>query len=386
MAPSAPNSLRALLCDYADLRAAGRPFAVASVVGVEGSAFRKEGARLLAVPAPGTDFAGVTDEPHTWGRVARAETRGSISGGCFEGEVAFHALDAVRTGRARVVALTSALGDADRAAFGIGCGGTVHVLVQPVSPGDVGPLDALVTAARSRQSGALAVVTKGPAGRVGEHLFVSVDGNATGTLRGDEFRSRVARETLDALAEGVGRAVSVPTASGDALSVRVDVVRPPLHLAVFGTGLDARALVRQAALLGWETSAVGASSVPEVARAVPEADHPLAAGDGLPDRLTLDDRTAAVVMTHNFARDRDLVAALARSRAAFLGLLGSRRRTARLVADLAEAGVDLPEDRLRSPVGLDIGSETPEEIALATCAEVLGLLRRAGLPAPALTA
>lgn len=91
-------------------------------------------------------------------------------------------------------------------------------------------------------------------------------------------------------------------------------------------------------------------------------------------------------MTHAYARDRDAVGALAASPAAYLGLLGSRRRTARLVADLAARGTRVPPGRLRSPVGLDVGSETPEEIALAACAEILGLLRGRTAAAPSLTA
>ena len=418
--PSAPNSLRALLADYAALRGAGRAFAVASVVGVEGSAFRREGARLLVVPDPATDFSGVTDEPHTWGRVPRPETRGSISGGCLEGEVAWHALDAVRTGRARLVPLTSRLGDDDRAAFGLGCGGTVRVLVQPVVPGSPGPLDAVGSALAARRSGVLAVVTGGAgegAGLVGRHRWVEAGGAgldappanaAIASLRaalavplskGDSFSSRersdlpesggsapehptppqlpaLDRAAHDALAAGEGGAVRVPLGAGW-IDVRLDVLRPPVQVVVFGTGPDARALVRQAALLGWETAAVGASSAPEVAAAVPDADRALALpeADRAPDALALDGRTAAVVMTHRFERDRALVAALARSPAPFLGLLGSRRRTARLLADLAGAGVAVAPGRLRSPVGLDLGADTPEEIALAVCAEALAHFR-----------
>ncbi|MDT0632647.1 XdhC family protein [Rubrivirga sp. S365] len=367
---SAPNSLRALLADYAALRADRRPFAVASVVGVEGSAFRREGARLLVVPDPVTDFASVTDALHTWAQVPRPQTLGSISGGCLEGEVAWHALDAVRTGRPRTVALTSRLGDGDRAAFGIGCGGTVTVLVQPVRPGHAGPLDAVAHALRSRRTGALALVTGGPEVHLGRHLFARADGDVDGTVQDSALRAALMAEAVGALAAGASRTVAVPSDAGEVV-VRIEVVRPPVCVAVAGTGPDARALVRQAALLGWETVAVGASSAPEVAAAIPEADRALAVPEPSDLAGHLDDRTAVVVLTHNFERDRALVGALSAAAVPYLGLLGSRERTARLVADLAEAGVTLTAGRLSSPVGLDIGAETPEEIALATCAEIL---------------
>ena len=375
--PSAPNSLRALLGAYLALRGAERAFAVASIVRVEGSAFRREGARLLVVPSASTDFSAFTSEPHTWGGVPRPETLGSISGGCLEAEVAAHALDVLRTGQSRVVALASRLGRADRAGFGLGCGGTVHVLIQPVLPGREGPLDAVVRALQKRRVGALASVIRGSARSVGGHLFVEPDGRGLGSLEGDALRAQVTRETLERIEARVGGEVRVRTADGEDLDIRIDVVLPSLHLVVCGTGPDARAMVRQGATLGWETTAVGASSVPEVAADVPEADHPVVVTDGLHllHRVCLDAWTAAVVMTHNFERDRALVGALVASPTPFVGLLGSRRRTAALLAELEGSGEGPEPGRLHSPVGLDLGAETPEEIALATCAQILACLR-----------
>ncbi len=368
IAHAAPNSLRALLSEYTALRDDGRSFAVASVVRVEGSAFRREGARLLVVPIPDTDLASIADDSHAWEQVSRPHTLGSISGGCLEGEVAWQTLDAIRSGQAWTVALTSRLGDDDRAAFGFGCGGTVTVLVQPVRPDDVGPLDAVARALDDRRTGALAVVVGGSDAHVGQHLFVHADGWAEGNVEDAELRDALVSQAVDALSNGAGRDAVV--CSG-AVEARIDVIRPPLSVVVFGTGPDARALVRQATLLGWETKAVGAGSTQQIAAAIPEADHAVVVSN-LSDASNLaDDRTAAVVMTHNFERDRALVATLADSAAPYLGLLGSRRRTARLVADLADQGVALPTGRLHFPVGLDLGSETPEEIALATCAEIL---------------
>lgn len=373
----APNSLRALLDAYARLREAGRRFAVASVVRVEGSAFRREGARLLVVPEAGTDFGAFTSEPHTWAGVPRPETVGCLSGGCLEGEVAYHALDVLRTGQARVVSLTSRLGDGDRLGYGLGCGGTVSVLIQPVAPGQAGPLDAVAEAVQERRLGALASVIEGAG--VGRHLFVGRNGRCAGDIEAATLRAQVVREALALIEAGEGAEIHVCMADGQRRALRLDVIVPPLRLIVCGTGPDARALVRQAALLGWRTVAVGASSVPEVAAAVPEADAPLVAASGsdLLRRLRLDARTAAVVMTHTFERDGDLVAALAGSAVPYVGLLGSRRRTATLLEGLRVSGREVAPGRLHAPVGLDLGAETPEEIALAACAQILDHARAA---------
>lgn len=381
----APNSLRALLDAYAALRDAEHAFAVASIIRVEGSAFRREGARMLVVPAPHTDFAAVTAEPHTWVDVPPPTLVGALSGGCIESEISFHALDAIRTGRARTFAIDSRLGADDRMSFGAGCGGRVHVLVQPVVPGTPGLLDAVAEAVRERRTGALALITAssetvGAGCTVGDHVFVDEAKRTTGTVRDTSLTTWLKAQAFDALDRGRGTYVRSADEATYAFGVEasIDLVRPPVHLVVCGTGADARALVHQARVLGWETTVVGMGSGTEVALAIPEADHALTVhgGANLPRRLRFDARTAVVVMTHNFDRDRTLVSTLAPVPLPYLGLLGSHRRTGRLVDDLAEAGIDLSPERLRSPVGLDLGAETPEEIALATCAEILALLSR----------
>lgn len=380
----APNTLPALFAEYVALRHAERTFAVASVVHVDGSAFRREGARMLVVPAPDTDFSSVTDDPITWGGVPRPRRFGTISGGCLEGEVSYHALNAVRTEQARIITLVSHLGGDDRTAFEVGCGGSVQVLVQPVLPTRPGPLDA--AAAAGRRTGVLAVVTRAGGGSpyapslVGTGVYVDEAGRVERTIGCEAICSWLTEQALAALADGKGRTVRSRESKYPSLGIeaRIDVLRPPIHLVVCGTGPDARALVRQARLLGWETTVVGAEAAPDILRAIPEGDHALAANNGaaLRQGLHFDARTAVVVMTHNFDRDCGFVAALTVAPVPYLGLLGSRRRTGRLVSTLTEAGVRLRSGRLRSPVGLDIGAETPEEIALATCAEIVAHFRR----------
>ena len=377
----APNTLRALFAEYVALRDAERAFAVASVVHVEGSAFRREGARMLVVPSPDADFAAVTDDPLTWVGVPRPRRVGAISGGCLEGEVSHHALDAVRTGRSRTITLVSRLGDADRVAFEVGCGGSIDILVQPVLPGRPGPLDTAAVAGRN--TGALAVVIRAPdsgADLVGANVYVDESGRVDGTDAPLHLRSWLMEHARAALVDDEGRTVRSCESENLPLGIeaRIDVLRPPIHLIVCGIGPDARALVRQARLLGWETTVVGTGAAPDTRRAIPEGDHALVANDGtiLCQRMHFDVRTAAVVMTHNFERDCSFVAALIRSPVPYLGLLGSLRRTGQLVSALTETGTRLAPCRLRSPVGLDIGAETPEEIALATCAEIVAHFRR----------
>ena len=162
-----------------------------------------------------------------------------------------------------------------------------------------------------------------------------------GTLRTDAHRV-MREERSDVVVYGTGDA---------AVHVFFEFIARPIALVLCGDGADVMPLLQLADSLGWQTRRVGKD-----------------------DALgTLDDRTAAVVMTHNYARDLELLGALLASRVRYVGVLGPRRRTERLLADLAKFGRGagaLDARRLHAPVGLDLGAESPSEIALAIAAEV----------------
>ncbi len=348
------RELRDIAARATVLRERGEAFAVATVVRVEGSAFRREGARVLVE--------------------GDRRATGAVSGGCLEGDVIHQALAVLEDGAPRLVSYQ--LGDADPMldallGFGSGCDGTVWLLIEVVRPGLEGDgLDALTAAAvlDSRRSGTLTTV------------FAADDPTWVGrrrlALEDAPTRSTLPPALEDAVARmEVGRPTAVALEGADVL---LEPLRPPVHLAVFGHGPDAVPLVRLAAELGWTTTLVGARPPAELAERFPLADfrtvltHP----EDVLERVEVDDRTAAVVLTHVYLQDRVLLRELLTSRAFYVGALGSRNRAARLRADLEDAGLALDDiGRLRSPVGLDLGAETPAEIALAVTAEVLATLR-----------
>jgi xanthine/CO dehydrogenase XdhC/CoxF family maturation factor len=138
------------------------------------------------------------------------------------------------------------------------------------------------------------------------------------------------------------------TAAFERDGVLYDVLLPPIAVAVLGDGIDAGPLAALAQALGWVA-------------------HVVRKDDPLPE---LDERSAAVIMTHNYARDLELLRQLAPTRTTYVGLLGPRERTHRLLAELGTGCAAALHGRLRAPVGLDIGASTPEEIALAVLAEI----------------
>ncbi|OZC02078.1 XdhC family protein [Rubricoccus marinus] len=337
------------------LRQRREPFTVATVVRVEGSAYRREGARML-VERDG-------------------QATGAVSGGCLEGEVIHQTREALASGEPLLVSYRLGHGDPMLDAvlgFGSGCDGTVWLLIEPVLPGADVPLGPLAATAAldSRHTGSLATVFASEDPALVGRRRLALDGEAPRSTLSPSLDARVA----SALASGARGPHRPAVLHLDGADVLVEPVRPPIRLAVFGHGPDAVPLVRAAYALGWATTLVGTRPPEELAARFPEADERrvLTHAEEVQEHIEIDARTAAVVLTHVYLRDRVLLRGLLASGAFYVGALGSRGRAARLRADLADAGVT-PEAiaRLRAPVGLDLGAETPEEIAVAIVAEVL---------------
>ncbi|MDZ4701172.1 MAG: XdhC family protein [Rhodothermales bacterium] len=365
--------IRQILHHAGRLRAEGQGFALATVVRIGGSTYRRPGARLLIDP--------------------KGATWGTISGGCLEGEVAERALEQMKSGLAEVHPFT--LGEDDIVlGFGTGCNGIVHVLIEPFAPGGpVPPLDAIAASAASRRSNVLATVLTGSGAwrdAVAGHVAVQdlgLESIPSGDLP-EGLHERIVRDAR-AILEDKRHAASRPawqnrtyeTMSATA-EVLFEALQPPIRLLLFGEGHDIAPVVRMAQSLGWEVWIVGRKPEEELARRFPGADrciflmHP----EEVATRIATDGRTAAFLMNHSYLRDRALLAGLLPTQTPYLGLLGPRSRTARMLEELAETA-PLPADadtRIFGPIGLDIGTETPEEIALAALAEAQAILHGRG--------
>ncbi len=181
--------------------------------------------------------------------------------------------------------------------------------------------------------------------------------------------------------EPVGKDSSVIAAMRAAYEDRTasDEFEIPIAIMLFGAGADAVPLVRIASELGWQVTVhdhrpafLTRERFPGAKTLVPQK------ADETPDPIIADSRTAGVIMTHNYARDRLVLPALLNSDVFYIGALGPKRRTEDLLAELAAEGRKFSNEqlaRLFAPVGLDIGADTPEGIALAIVAEIQSVLR-----------
>lgn len=347
-----------------------REFAVATVVAVGGSAPRGPGA-ALAVDSTGAVI-------------------GSVSGGCVEGAVYDLCREALRTGRS--VLERFGYSDEDAFAVGLTCGGTIDVLVAPVT--GESPLRTVLGPALSAvaqgEPAALARVVRGPAELLGRALLVRSDGTPEGVLGAHPDLDRAAAAatrallesgrtgTVDVSASGAGRR-SPRTGSEQGshcpggLTLLVESNVPPPRMIVFGAVDFASALARAGKFLGYHVTVCDARPVFATPDRFPDADEVVVDWPHrYLGRTATDARTVLCVLTHDAKFDVPLLKTALRMPVAFVGAMGSRRTHEDRNRRLRSEGVTERElSRLRSPIGLDLGARTPEETALSITAEIV---------------
>jgi xanthine/CO dehydrogenase XdhC/CoxF family maturation factor len=329
-----------------------------TLVHIEGSSYRRTGARLLTHPdasagVAGAVLAGIGD--HT----------GTISGGCLEAEVVRKAAWKVRDG-AVVECYSTLFDDTAEIPYGLGCGGTVGLLFEPTeTPEFKALIDAM---ARSLRGEEFTVITWLP----GESPapFSSGSTFARAVLRGDDSVA-FASAGIDA---ATIEAAMAARSHWDRRTggIYVEPIEPPQRLVVLGAGDDAKPVVRMAALLGWSVAVVDGRGQFARPERFPEADRVVVASASEAGPLNFSPADAVILMTHSYEQDREWLAALLPIAPRYLGLLGAKHRSSLLVCEAsAMTGIPLTAccERIYAPVGLDLGGDGPEAIALAVIAE-----------------
>jgi xanthine dehydrogenase accessory factor len=353
--------VRDLLRDLDRWLRQGKRVALARVVDLEGSGPRDPGA-AMAVNEDG-------------------EVIGSVSGGCVEGAVVTEALDVLTTGTGRMV--TFGYSDDDAFAVGLTCGGTVHLFIEPFDGNE-----ALHAAVREHRPAVLATVVDGPG--AGDELLL-IEGQApAGQLADPDLQRVVLRDAEAALAAAttsVRRYGACGEANEDAVTVFFEAYAPPPRLLIFGAVDFTAALVRVAKVLGFHVTVCDAREVFATKVRFPLADEVVV---DWPHRLLaevgpgLGPRDAVCVLTHDAKFDVPAIVAALETKVGYLGAMGSRRTTEQRAERLRAEGVtDEQLRRLWAPIGLDLGARTPEETAVAICAEIIA--HRTGRSAPRLS-
>ncbi|MGK7919856.1 MAG: XdhC family protein [Trichodesmium sp.] len=358
------KELQDIITTYNKLKNSGETFALATVVKVAGSTYRRPGARMLMT--------------------SKGEMVGSLSGGCLEGDVLEQAEEVMKTKKPRLVSYDTT-SEADILwGLGMGCQGIVDIFIEPLFDENGKILMSFIAdCLRDRKPGVLVTIFKTQA-LENHHLMLSPDGNFTTQITDDSLIQLLLNHGKSA--QKSGKSFHISTNNIEAL---IEVIHPPLSLVIFGAGHDAIPIVYFAKQLGWSVTVLDRRPAYATSTRFPEADAVIISEyEKLPKSVILDEKTVAVVMTHNYIYDLTILKNLLPLPLPlrYLGILGPRRRTEKL---LGEIPIDEQyKKRLYAPVGLDIGADNPQEIALAIIAEIqavitnrsAGFLRHRHLP------
>lgn len=317
-----------ILKAWAEASRAGLPAVLATVVRVSGSAYRRPGARMLITEAGGRT--------------------GSVSGGCLEGDILKKAWWLTENGQTAVQVYDNTTDNETAWEIGLGCNGVIHILLERWEAGSEPPVARLLKEVQAGVGpGSIATVVEGPL--LGEHFLTFPDGTVVGD---PALASRIAEEHLF-----------------------VEALAPPVPLLIAGSDHDVLPMVRMAKDLGWQVTIADTRSQQARAERFPSADRVLLCDLGRPlESVSMTSKTVAVVMGHSYPQDKAFVMALLPHDLRYIGVLGPRKRTERM---FEEAGLPVPFN-LHSPVGLDIGADTSEEIALSIVSEIQAVLASRG--------
>lgn len=355
------KELRSIVEHFDSIAGAGQRAVLATVIDVRGSSYRLPGARML-----------IDDE---------GNTHGTVSGGCLEADLMVRAKRVGDTAVPEVFVYDTSINDDSVFGLNMGCRGVVRILLEPAEPK---LFEFLRRRLMPRHGGVVATVVRAEAESnkyvgVGARLMVDEANMAASGLAAD-VQAEIATDCVLSLKHR--RSSLQAYEFGE---VFIEYIAPPVPLIVFGAGHDAVPLIRLAKEMGWHVTLVDHRPAAAARAQFSIADEIIVARpQEAASLVTIDADTCAVLMTHNYSLDLELSEFLLRSPARYLGMLGPRHRAERLLEDLSRLGLtvaDLELSRIYAPSGIDIGAETPEEIALSIIAEIHAALcgRRGGM-------
>ncbi len=352
------KEIRDILRAFDEAQSIGKQTALATVVHVEGSSYRRPGARML-----------IEDD---------GQLTGAISGGCLEGDALRKALLVMTEKRSRLVTYDTMDDDDAKFGVGLGCNGIIQVLIEPIDIANPNnPIQYLKAVNEKRQKGVLITLfslqdRKDP--QYGTCLLVKEDGSLIDHT--PVLKDVLLADANDAL---INQTTSFKNYISDNhnLTAFIEVIKPPVAVIIIGAGNDVMPVVDMADILGWEATVVdGRANYAKKERFVSACQVLVAKPEQALDQIDIDEQTVFLLMTHNYNYDMAMLRQLLQKNVAYIGMLGPKKKRERMLNELREEGLNFTDQQLsvlHSPVGLDIGAETSEEIALSILSEIRAL-------------
>ena len=353
------KEIKDIIIAFDEAHKKGIQTSLATVVHVKGSSYRKPGARML-----------ITEH---------GELTGAISGGCLEGDALRKAFLVMQQQKPLLVTYDTTDEDDAKLGMGLGCDGIIQVLIEPVNPSDPdNPIVFLKSISEDRQKAILVTlfsIENKKDIQYGTCILIKENGKIINTA--PLLKKVLIEDAKKALASQTTSFKNYISESHN-ITAFIEVIKPAVSLIVIGAGNDAIPLLKMADILGWETTVVdGRPNYAKQERFTKACRIIVSKPENVLEQLTIDEQTVFVLMTHNYNYDLAMFRKLIQSNVVYLGMLGPRKRLNRMVDELKEEGTKLTPEQLfviHNPVGLDIGGETSEEIALAILAEIKAVI------------
>ncbi|MGY3055436.1 xanthine dehydrogenase accessory factor [Pedobacter sp. UYEF25] len=351
------RELDSIIKKYENLKAQGTNSVLATVVHVEGSAYRRAGARMIV-----DEFGNIT---------------GAISGGCLEGDALRKALLALHQQQNKLITYdTNEDADATIGAQ-LGCNGVIQVLFEPIYYHDsTNPCELLKVLVLQQVASAIVIGFNFDKAKqqLGTTLVFDEDQKRFGMQPEIEFLEMVSKEANLVLKNQKSSAIQL-IIEGETQQIFIQNYQPPIKLIIVGAGNDAQILANLAELLGWEVIvADGRPSHASKQRFVSSCQVIVTKPQQILSSIDVDCRSYFVLMSHNYNYDLEVLSVLiAEDEVQYIGILGPLKKYQRMRSDLKNKGFELTNainKKIYAPIGLDIGAETPAEIGLSILAEI----------------
>jgi xanthine dehydrogenase accessory factor len=347
------KELQTIVSEFAKIDFSVRKAAIATVVRVKGSSYRSPGARML-----------ITDD---------GKWVGSISGGCLEGDALRKARTVMHSDQPMTATYDTREESNQNLGIGLGCNGVIDVLIEPVTSTSIrdGTVDLFNQMLRSGNSFVLATIITGKT--AGDKFLLSDSNDVIRSFTDEQLSASVLSDATQ-LFESKRSEIKSYQLGDETTEVFLELIQPSVSLIIFGGGFDARPVHTLAKSLGWNVTVTDECVAHIAPLFFPSADKLSLCNRSFVDRdFNITANTACVLMSHNYEYDRDVLRKLLNTATPYIGILGPRKRFDKMVVEFAEEGVTLDADatsRIHSPIGLDIGAETPDEIALSIVGEI----------------
>ncbi len=332
---------------------------LATVVDVQGSGYRRAGARMLI------DKNGFSI--------------GTVSGGCLEADVLERAKKVLETGESCVITYDTTKDENSVFGLGMGCRGIVRILLETIEKENFFTR-ALEISFENREHQFLATLisSKNDSALGGRIYYDEVEQFYYKNLPNILIESKeLFNDCLKYYSQEKPSEIRKYIIGENDFELFFEIIKPPINLQLFGAGYDALPLIKFAKELGWRVSVIDHRAAFANAERLPEVDEIIVSrAEDLSADFFTDENSVAVVMTHNYDRDLEILPRLLCSKFLYVGALGPKTRAEKILEESGETFTDEQLARLYAPIGLDIGANSPEAIALSIIAEINAVLSK----------